>query len=150
VLAVGVEGEDGVVALGQRSFEAEAERRALALVRPLFDDRRACGACLFGGVVGRAVVDDQDREVAQCRLDDRPDPRTLVVARDQGDEAGSQRGPSGAEMSTQRVYRARPCRLSARTLSTIPTARTIELLQVRFRATTSGRKMSLTEPRRAP
>ena len=88
--------------------------------------------------------------MAQRRLDDRPDPRTLVVARDQGDEAGRQDASSGVEQSTQRVYRARPCRPSARTFSTIPTARTIELLHVRFRATTSGRKMSLTEPRRAP
>jgi hypothetical protein len=30
------------------------------------------------------------------------------------------------------------------------TARIAELLQVRFRATMSGRKMSLTDPRRAP
>ena len=95
VLAVGVEREDRVVAVGQRTFEAEAERGALALVRALFDDRRARGACLFGGVVGRAVVDDQDREVAQRRLDDRPDPWALVVARDQGDDAGSQRDPPG-------------------------------------------------------
>ena len=150
MLAVGIEREDRVVAIRERTFETEAQRRALALVRALFDDRRPCGACLFGGVVRRAVVDDQDREVAQRRLDDRPDPRTLVVARDQGDEAGRQDAILRGGKSTQRVYRARPCRLSARTLSAIPIARTIELLQVRFRATTSGRKMSLTEPRRAP
>ena len=149
MLAVGIEGEDRVVAIGDGALEAEAERGALALVRPLFDDRRPGGACLFGGVVRRAVVDDQDRQVAQRRLDDRPDPWALVVARDQGDEAGSQDASSGAG-STQRVYRARRCRLTARTLSAIPIARMIELLQVRFRATTSGRKMSLTEPRRAP
>ena len=88
MLAVGIEREDGVVALGDGAFEAQAECRALAPVRALFDDRRPGGACLFGGVVRRAVVDDQDREVAQRRLDDRPDPRAFVVARDQGDEAG--------------------------------------------------------------
>ncbi len=95
MLAVGIEREDRVVAVGQRTFETEPERGALALVRALFDDRRARGASLFGGVVGRAVVDDQDREVAQRRLDDRPDPWAFVVARDQGDESGSQRDPPG-------------------------------------------------------
>ena len=66
----------------------EAQCGALASVRALFDDRRPGGACLFGRVVRGAVVDDDDRQVAQGRLDDRPDPRTLVVARNQGDEAG--------------------------------------------------------------
>ena len=95
MLAVGIEGEDRVVAVRQGTVETEAERCALALVRALLDDRRTCGASLFGGVVGRAVVDDQNREVAQRRLDDRPDPWALVVARDQGDDSGSQRDPPG-------------------------------------------------------
>ena len=95
MLAVGVEREDRVAAVRQRTVESEAERCALAFVWALFNDRRTCRASLFGCVVGRAVVDDQNREVAQRRLDDRPDPRTLVVARDQRDEAGSQRGTSG-------------------------------------------------------
>jgi hypothetical protein len=90
VLAVGVEREDRVVSLGQRTFEPKPQCRALAAIRALFDDRRARGTCLFGGVVRRSVVDDQDGEVAQRRLDDRPDPWAFVVARDQGDEAGSQ------------------------------------------------------------
>ncbi len=64
MLAVGIEREDGVVALGDGTFEAQAECRALALVRALFDDRRTSGARLIGGVVRRAVVDDQDREMA--------------------------------------------------------------------------------------
>ncbi len=96
VLAVGVEREDGVVALGDGAFEAQAQRGALALVRALFDDRRPGDACLFRRVVRRAVVDNEDRAVAQCRLDDRPDPRTLVVARDQGDDAGASTGEGRA------------------------------------------------------
>ena len=88
VLAVGIERENGVIALGDGAFESEAERGTLALVRALFDDRRARGTRPFGGVVRRAVVNDEDRQVAQRRLDDRPDPWALVVARDQGDEAG--------------------------------------------------------------
>ena len=71
-----------------RAFESESQRRALAHVRALLDDRRPGRACLFRRVVRRAVVDDEDRKVAQRGLDDWPDPRTLVVARDQGDEAG--------------------------------------------------------------
>ena len=40
----------------------------------------------FGGPVGRAVVDDEDRQVAARRLDHGPDPGRLVEAGDQGDD----------------------------------------------------------------
>jgi hypothetical protein len=100
MLAVGVEGQDRVVAVPQRPLEAKAQRRALALVRALLDDGRPRSMSLSCGVVRRAVIDDEDGQVLEGRTDDRPDPRTLVVARDQGDEAGCQRGPSEASRST--------------------------------------------------
>jgi uncharacterized protein YciI len=57
----------------------------------------------------------------------------------------------GVWHSRPRGLRAgRPRARSARTLSASPVTRNRLLDQVRFRATTSGRKMSDTEPRRAP
>ena len=97
VLAVGIEREDRIGAVRQRTFEAEPERGALALVRSLFDDGRPGGTCLFGGVV--AWIRRRRRSPADgaaASPHDRRDPRALVVAGDQGDEAGSHDGSSEA------------------------------------------------------
>ncbi len=83
VLAVRVQREDGVPALVEREPEPRPERGALALVGDLADHPCPGGLRHRGGVVGRAVVDDEDRQVAARGLDDPPDPRPLLVARDQ-------------------------------------------------------------------
>ena len=70
VLAVGVERQDRVGAVVERPAEAGPERGALALVRPLLDDGRAGLAGPVGRVVGRAVVDDDDRQVLERAADD--------------------------------------------------------------------------------
>ena len=115
VLAVGVERQDRVVALGDGAFEAKPQRRALALVRALFDDRRPRGACLFGRVVRRAVVDDEDRQVA------RASPRRPARSADPRCSPGSARRGG---LARGRVYGPWTCgqrpRLIARALSADP------------------------------
>ena len=86
VLPVGVEREDRVVPLVEREAEPGPERGALALVGHLADDPAPAASAFAAGVVRRAVVDDEAREVAERRLDDRADPRPLLVARDQRED----------------------------------------------------------------
>ena len=63
VLAVGVERDDGLAALLEGVAEPAPQRRALAGVGDLAQDGRAGRLGLRGRVVGRAVVDDDDRQV---------------------------------------------------------------------------------------
>ena len=60
VLAVGVEGHHGSGLVLQGVPEPGPQSGAFACVGPLDEDPRACGFGLGGGVVGRAVVHDQD------------------------------------------------------------------------------------------
>ena len=77
VLAVGVEGDDRRRAVFEGVPEPGPEGGALAGVRSLDEDDGAGRLGLGRGVVGRAVVDDDDRQVAARGLDDRRDPRVL-------------------------------------------------------------------------
>ena len=80
-----------VTTASQPSSSAQPEpgpqRGALALVRDLADHVGPGGLGDRRRVVGRAVVDDEDRQVAPRRLDHRADPRTLLVARDEREDA---------------------------------------------------------------
>ena len=67
---------DGVIPVVERAPEARPKRGALALVRDLADHLGSRGLRDRGRVVGRAVVDDEDRHVAARRLDDSRDPRS--------------------------------------------------------------------------
>ena len=86
MLAVGVERDDGRRAVLERVAEAGPERRALAGVRDLAQDGRAGRLGLGGRVVGRAVIDDDDRQEGPRGLDDGRDARPLLVARDQRED----------------------------------------------------------------
>ena len=88
VLAVGVEGDDRRRAVFEGVPEPGPERGALAGVRSLDEDGGAGRLGLDRGVVGRAVVDDDDRQVAARGLDDSRDPGSFLVARDQRDDPG--------------------------------------------------------------
>ena len=79
MLAVGVERESGRGPLGDRMAETGLQGLALAAVRSLAKNAGAGGFRDPGGVVGRAVVDDEDREMAGRALDDRGDPGCFVV-----------------------------------------------------------------------
>ena len=80
MLAVGVERDDGRGALLQRVAEAGAQCRSLARVRDLDEDGRPGRLGLGGSVVGRAVVDDDDRQEGPRALDDGRDARALLIA----------------------------------------------------------------------
>ena len=86
VLAVGVERDDRFGALLERMPEAGPQRRALARVGDLAQDRRAGRLGLRGGVVGRPVVDDHDRQMDARARDDGRDARPLLVAGDQRED----------------------------------------------------------------
>ena len=86
VLAVGVERDDGRGALLEGVAEARPQRRALAGVRELAQDGGAGRLGLGRRVVGRAVVDDDDRQMCPCACHDRGDARTLLVAGDQRED----------------------------------------------------------------
>ena len=88
VLAVGIERQDRRRAIRERAREPRSQRGALALVGDLADDLGPGRLRVGGGVVGRAVVDDDHRQVPACGLDDRGDPGALLVARHQRDDAG--------------------------------------------------------------
>ena len=88
VLTVRVEGDDRRRVVRQRVPEAGAQGRALARVRALDEDGGAGGLRLAGGVVGRAVVDDDDRQVQRARPTRRPRCGDLPGSR------GSARGSS--------------------------------------------------------
>ena len=62
MLAVGVERDDRLGAVLERVPEAGPQRRALARVGDLAQDRRPGRLGLGGRVVGRPVVDDDDRQ----------------------------------------------------------------------------------------
>ena len=70
----------------ERVAEAGAQRRALAGVRDLAQDRRAGRLGLGGRVVGRPVIDDDHRQVRGGRAHDRGDPLAFLVARDHGED----------------------------------------------------------------
>ena len=71
VLAVGVEGDDRLGSGVEGVPEAATQGRALAGVGDLAQDGRPGGLGDRGGVVGRAVVDDDDRQVPERRRDHR-------------------------------------------------------------------------------
>ena len=86
VLAIGIERHDGRCPGLERVPEPRAQRRALAGIRLLADDGRPGLTGSIRGRVGRPVVDDHDRQVPPCRLDDRADPRRLLVRRDERED----------------------------------------------------------------
>ena len=83
-------------AVRERAREPRSQRGALALVGDLADDLGPRGLGVGGGVVGRAVVDDDHRQVPARGLDDRGDPRAFLVARHQRDDARPGRRSRGA------------------------------------------------------
>ena len=78
VLTVAVDLGGDVVAVSERVLEAGLHRPPDPEVEGVADDRRVCGLGLGRGVVGRAVVDDQDVEARRGALD---------VAHDLGDHS---------------------------------------------------------------
>ena len=86
VLAVGVEGDDRRRVVRERVPEAGAQGRAFARVRVLDEDGGARGLRLGGGVVGRAVVDDDDGQVQRRGRHDGRDAGTFLVAGDQRED----------------------------------------------------------------
>ena len=72
MLAVRVERQDGVPALVEREPEPCPQRGALALVGDLADDPGPGGLGDRRRVVGGAVVDDEDRQVALAASTTRP------------------------------------------------------------------------------
>ena len=97
MLAVTVEGERAVVARLERPPEPGAQGRTLARVRPLLEDLGAGLARDAGGLVGRAVVHDEDGQVRGGPANDGRDPRRLVVGRDQRPARGV--APAGPRSS---------------------------------------------------
>jgi hypothetical protein len=86
VLAVAIERDDRLDPVVEGRSEARSQRGALALVRRLAQNARAGTLGNRGGLVARAVVDDEDGQVPQRRAHDGLDPGRLVVGRDQGDD----------------------------------------------------------------
>jgi hypothetical protein len=84
VLAVGIERERGFPPMIERVAKAPAQGRALPLVGRLAQDRCAGRIGDRSRFVGRAVVDDQYRQVLTGATNDGRDPRRLVVGRNQG------------------------------------------------------------------
>ena len=81
VLPVGVEGDHRFRVVGERPGETGSQRRTLALVRALDDDGRAGRLGPGRGAVGRAVIHDEDRQVAVAR-------RTTAPTRGPSSKAG--------------------------------------------------------------
>ena len=98
VLAVGVERHDRRRAAVERVPEAGPQRRALAGVRDLAQDGRAGRLGAGGRVVGRAVVDDDDRQVARGPPSTTgADARAFLVCRDEREDATRSRISSPAQ-----------------------------------------------------
>ncbi len=89
VLPVGIEHDHRVVTGLQRPAEARSQGRAFALVGPL--TQHCCAGVLGqdGGVVGRAVVHHQHRQIGARARHHRPDALSFVVG---GDERQHPRG----------------------------------------------------------
>ena len=87
VLAIGIEGDHGRDAVVQGVAEARPQRGALTGVRDLAQDRRSRGLRVLRRVVRGAVVDDDHRQVPTCTVNHVSDPQTLLIRRDQRDDA---------------------------------------------------------------
>ena len=87
VLTIGIERDDGCGAVVQRVAEASAQGRTLARIGNLAKDRRTGRLGLGGRVVGRPVVDDDDRQASPRTGDDDRDARALLVAGDERKDA---------------------------------------------------------------
>ena len=101
VLSVGVEGDDGVVAVIDGVAESRTERRALALVGSLADDRGPGGLGVRRCIVRRSIVDDKHREMLTRFFDDRRDARTLVIGRDESENVRLACGQAGLTIGHQ-------------------------------------------------
>jgi hypothetical protein len=86
MLPVGVERDDRRCTVLEGVSEAGAEGGALAGVRDLAQDGRAGHLRLRRGIVGRAIVHHEDRQVGPCPRDHARDTRPFLVAGDQGDD----------------------------------------------------------------
>lgn len=83
MLAIGVQGEGCLPPRVESALETQAQGRPLSLVRGLAEDRCAGRLGDRRRLIGRAIVDDEDRQVCARGADDGRDPRRLVVGRDQ-------------------------------------------------------------------
>ncbi len=86
MLAVGVQGDDRGGPGIQGVAEAGAQGRALARVWDLAQDRGTGRLGRIGRVVGRPVIDHDDRQVGDRSGHDRTDPRALLVGRDERED----------------------------------------------------------------
>src|SRR5262249_5973860 len=108
VLAVGIEGDDAVVAVVARVLESGLERRALAAVLRMDEHVRAGAARGVACAVARAVIDYDDVVHDFLRLGhDAADASLRVERRDQDDVAFAiaQTMPPPAETALMRTCR---------------------------------------------